>query len=177
MGVPKPIDITSWTIAVVSQFDDASVVSSIRLLPDTPRERSVYELHSVRATMSGAGTGNLASMGFIDAPVPVGITNTDLAMMATRHGALTGQTTGNLFWHWGRSNQIGAGMGDGTIYLPPKFLYDGELHGIWQNGAGAAIEFLFTCTYRVWTFSRRDYIALQGKLPPGNVGKDRQIST
>lgn len=174
----SPVDIGPWDVVVKGLFDDASVVSSRLILPVPSRERSVYELHSLRLTMSEAGTGNLASGGFTDGPVPVGVTNNDIGLMSLHTGSQgVAVETPSILWHWGRSAQKSSGQGDGTLYLPPGFYYDGALHGAFQNGSGSGNEWLWTVVFRVVRFSHPAWLALRGKLPPATVAKDRVIST
>lgn len=173
---PAPKIVGPWDVEITTVFDDASVVSSTRLLRDMARPLSMYEIHSIRATMSEAGTGNLSAMGITDGQVPVGVTNTDIGMMSLHTGSQgIAVTTPTIFWHWGRSAQ--RALTDPMIYLPRRFYWDGQMHGVWQNGAGAGIEYMWVIQFRVVTFGEADYLALANKVPPATSRKRRFIST
>ncbi len=166
--VPTPRDIGPWDLAAATLNDASSAVVGVEVLPRTSRVHSAYELHSVRATWSEDGTGDLMALAMADGNVPTGVTNADQALMALRHETPIGggPDQPNVWWHWGRSNQLGAGTGDGTIYLPPEFYWDGELWGIMQNGSGSAPSGLWTVTFRRVAWTQRDFLTIKGRLAP-----------
>lgn len=179
MGVPNPIDIGLWDVTTIALFDDASVVHTTEILPDVPRPMSLYELHNIHMSMSEDGTGDLASMGITDEAILLNssISNTDGALMSVRSNMNSGFRSGNVYWHMGRSNQLGAGIGSPVITFPPRFYWAGGLHGIFQNGAGAGIEFLWTAIFRVVTFAMNDFKQLIAKCAPRSAVKERRVST
>ena len=172
--VPSPIDVFPWDLSVVNLADASSVIQSTRLLDSVPRPNAVYEIHSVRATLSEDGTGDLASAAIGTGPeIPAGLANNDGALMGVRSTArIGGALTPTVVWHWGRSNQAGAGSGDGSIYLPPEFYWDGEMQGFLQNGAGATVDVLFTVAFRIVVFSEKDFLALLARILPGTIQKN-----
>jgi len=171
MGVPRPQIETFWDMTVVAHTDTGSVIASTLVLPRLTRDFAVYELWSLRASISDDGTGSLASFGWIDRPIPAAMGNSDNTLMGIRtESPPGGGPVGNSFAHFGRSSQL-AGE-EPMIYLPPEFYWDGELHGLIQNGAGATVTWLFTVWFRVVTFGRREFPQVISKLPPRTVTKD-----
>lgn len=164
--LPKPVDIGPWDIVSnVHQESGSNIGSTIVLKESEPR--TIYELWSLRMSMSEDGTGDLASMGFGTALLPIGSTNTDNLLIELRsEDQIGGVDPGNVWWHMGRSNQLGQGVGAPDIYFPPDFWWEGPIFGYFQNGAGATIDFLYTIIYRVLTFSKKNWIlAANASLP------------
>lgn len=173
----RPIEVGPWDLAVVTHLDSASVVSSTRVLQAPDREGTVYEIHSLRATMSEEGTGNLAAMGFADGPIPVAATlaNNDETLMLTRNDRRENTfEMPNVYWHWGRSAQ--RALTQSTILMPPEFYWGGELHGVFQNGAGATIAFMYTVVFRMVTFPTKDWASILAHILPG-TGKKKFTNT
>ena len=178
MGVPKPIDIGPWDVSTVVHQESGSLVGATRLLADKPKPQSCYEIHSMRGTMTEDGTGDLASMAIATGDIPAGLTNEDGIIFELREELqIGGADVGSVLWTWGRSNQLGAGQGDGTIYLPPEFYWDGPMFGVFQNGAGATVQFLFTVVYRIVTFSRAAWPAISSSFLPGRARKSLTFTT
>lgn len=170
--VATPVKTGPWDLVAVGHFDATSAITALQLLKERTRERTLYEIHSLRVTWSEDGTGDLASFGIADGDVPAGLSNADGVLMGLRNvGPLGGAANPNLYWHWGRSNQLGAGTGDGTIYLPPDFYWAGAMWGIMQNGAGATVTALYTVCFRLVEFSKRDYIEMLNSILPGSATK------
>lgn len=157
-----------WSIRSLVLGDQSSAVVDGLLLPtiDAPWLR---EIHSIRATMVEDGTGDLASMFIADGPIrAAGFNNNDQEpMQATQSNA-----GANTLWHWGRTNQLGT-QGQETQYMPPDFLWEGEMWAWLQNGSGAVVFSLFTVVERRVRFSRREYVDLVAKVMPGTIVKER----
>jgi len=169
----RPIHVGNWDIdSIVHEDTAAAVVASTRLLPARPRPAAVYEIFSIRATMSEDGTGDLSSMGISDFEVPIGavVPNTDGDLMQLRHEQIVNTfEVGSVYWHWGRSNQIA--LQEPTIYMPPGMLWDGEMFGVFQNGAGAVVTYLWTITYRIVRFSEKDFPTVVAHILPRSATK------
>lgn len=171
--LPRPLSVFPWDVKAVDLIDASSAVVATRLLDSEPRPSALYEIHSVRCTMSIAGTGNLASAGITNGPeLPAGVGNTDGALMSIRsNNRIGGADSPSLIWHWGRAETGRGSTGDGTIYLPPEFYWDGEMYGILQNGAGATVDALFTVVFRIVEFSKRDFLRVVHRVLPGTIEK------
>ena len=172
MTLRTPIDIGPWDIATRAHLDSGSVVSSSQVLQSPDRQGTVYEIASLRATMSEDGTGDLSSMGFADGPIPVAasLANNDETLMLTRSDSRTNTfAMPNVYWHWGRSNQIA--LTQPTIYMPPEFYWGGELHGVFQNGAGATVAYLYTVIFRMVRFPDKDWADILAHILPGSAKK------
>lgn len=172
----RPISIGEWDLAVRAISDASSAVVSGLILAEPGRDSAVYELHSIRCTMSEDGTGDLASAAIADAPIAAGLNNADGDLMGIHERSQLaggGIRDPNTIFHWGRSNQLGSGSGDGTIYLPPSFYWDGEIHGLLQNGAGATVSTLFTIVFRVVVFSANSFNRLRDRILPNTIAKAR----
>ena len=165
----RPTDVGPWDIVtrVLGELGQVDV-GSTPVLEDEPRETSVYELHSIRMSMSLQGTAILASMGMTDGPIVGTITNDDRSLMeVSSEVPPTGPAPqANLYWHVGRSQQNGAGVSESHFYFPPEFYWALGLHGAFQNGSGSNITFMWTVIFRVVRFSRNDFPQVISKLPP-----------
>ena len=167
-----PIDRGNWDINTIVHVEAASVVASTKLLPARPRAATVYEIFSIRATMSEDGTGDLASCGISDFEVPVGATvgNTDGDLMQLRSDEVVNTIpVGSVYWHWLRSNQ--SALTNPTIYMPPGMFWDGEMHGVFQNGSGAVVTFLYTIQYRLARFAEKDFADVIAHILPRSATK------
>jgi len=164
--LPKPTDIGPWDIQSLTHQESGSVIASSEVLRQA-EPRQIYEIWSFRMTMTEDGTGDLASMGIGTAFFPQGSTNSDNLLVSLRTELkIGGLDPGNVWWHMGRSNQLGQGIGGPDIYFPPDFWWDGPVFGYFQNGAGATIDYLWTIVYRVLTFTQRDWtLAVNSSLP------------
>jgi len=167
-----PIRTGFWDIVARDHQDTASVVGDVELLPKLDRS-AVYELWSLRVSMTEEGTGDLSSMGVGDGPVGVGTGNDDATILDMR-AAATPIVRPNVFWHWGRSNQLQGPLGD--VMFPPQFYWAGPLHGLFQNGAGASITYLWTVIYRIVHFRDQDFAELIAKVLPGGADKKRSTT-
>lgn len=156
-----------WRMAVKALIDVSSAIVSTVVLRQ-PKPPWVYEIASIRATMTEDGTGDLASLAMADGAAPSGLSNQD-ARVLTAHTADNGV---NTFLHWGRTNQLGT-QGMGSVDFPPEFFWAEEMHGWLQNGAGAEIVALFTVTYRIHRV-QGDYSAAISKMLPHTMAKDRE---
>lgn len=170
----SPVDVGNWDINCITHIESGiGVVVSTLLLPERPRPASVYEIFSIRTTMSEDGTGDLVSAGISDTEVPAGasVGNTDGDMMVLRQeNPQNTFAVGSVYWHWGRSNQLA--LSQSTIYMPPGMLWDGPMHGVMQNGGGATVVYLFTVTYRVVRFSERNFPDVVRHILPGSATKN-----
>lgn len=160
----------NWRLGVKALIDVSSAIVSTIILR-RPSQPFVYELFSIRGTMTEDGTGDLASIAIADGPAPSGLSNQD-ARVLTAHDADNGV---NTFLHWGRTNQLGT-QGQGSVEFPPGFFWAGELHGWLQNGAGAEVVVLFTVTYRLHRVPG-NYSAGIASMLPRTMSKDREDFT
>jgi len=169
-----PADRGNWDIAALTIDDSSSVQSSAEILPRSKNPRSLYEIHSVRCTMSGDGTGILASAGICDGQIPAGLSNTDGSLMQARADLFVPAigVLPNIWWHWPRSAQHGQSE---TVYLPPDFFWEGVMHGCFQNAAGAGVQFLWTVIFRTVRFSGADFLEAAQRMFP-RTGKKRDVT-
>lgn len=177
--LPKPVDILPWDVACIVHQESGSLIAATEILEGRPRDQSCYEIHSMRGVMTEDGTGDLSSMGIATADLPGSLTNSDNLMFELREELkIGGADVGSVLWTWGRSNQIGAGQdGGGTIYLPPEFYWDGPMFGVFQNGAGATVDYLYTVVYRVVRFSKTAWPQMARLLLPNRATKHLTFTT
>lgn len=155
-----------WDMAVIALGDTSSAVVSQRILPK-PKAPEVYEIHSIRCTMSVGGTGSLACTAIAEEAAPTGLGNNDTTVMQIRE-----TTSGMSTWfHWTRSNQLI--VPQPTIYMPPQFYWESEMHAWLQNGAGATIYAMFTVIFRTVRLSVSDFVYELDSVLPGTGRKDR----
>lgn len=167
MALIRPIDVGPWDIVARELGELASEVGSTPILEDEPRESSVYELHSIRMSMSVQGTAILASMGVTDGPIVGSVGNLDRSLMQVTSEVLSGGAPqANIYWHVGRSQQNGSGVGESHFYFPPEFYWATGLHGAFQNGSGSVLSFMWTVIYRVVRFSKKEFPHIVSQLPP-----------
>lgn len=172
MSVPKPVDVTPWDVACIVHQENASILAATRILEARPRDESCYEIHSVRGTMTETGTGILASMGIATGDLPGALSNSQQLMYELREELkIGGADVGSVLWTWGRSQQFGSGQDGGTIYMPPEFYWDGPMFGVFQNGAGAQVGYLWTVVYRIARFSKATWPQLSRLLLPNRATK------
>ncbi len=164
-----PIEIGQWRAKPTVHSDSASIVGSTLLLDKLSRS-AVYEIHSIRAHMNASGTTTLASMGISDGEVPVGVGNDDNALLAMAREAENAQERPDVFWFWGRSQQ-NQGPENAPVMLPPEFYWTGEMHGVFQNGAGATVLYLWTVVYRIVRFRDEDFANITHKVMPAGSTK------
>jgi hypothetical protein len=55
--------------------------------------------------------------------------------------------------------------------MPPDFFWQGEMHGVFQNGAGATVTFLWIVLYRIVTFSEVDFPHIVNQIMPAGSTK------
>jgi len=164
----NPIKVGPWQMRVHAHQDASSAIVAQKLLKEVGAP-SLYEIWSLTVNISEEGTGDLASAAIGNADLVSGISNDDARMMRiTRQGDNGAET----YWHWGRDNQIGGIQP--TIYLPPGFYWEGELWAYEQNGAGAAVTYMFNVIYRVVTFRETAWVNLVAKVLP--LRADKTIS-
>lgn len=162
-----------WQIAARSHTDTTSVVGSVRILDKLPRS-AVYEIYSLRGQMNEVGTGVLASMAISDGAVPGSIGNNAAALLNMGRQNSDAVQRPDIFWFWGRTAQF-QGPENADVYLPPDFFWTSEMHGVFQNGAGASIVYMWTVVYRVVTFSTKDFANVTHKMAP--MGSTKRTSS